>query len=111
MALQAAVLFTDVLQLLPRDQAALMAEDITSLLVVMQVKALGRSRALTNVVPGVPPEDDCNRTEVDWALAEALLGALLCIAGAPGHILRGRIQVRFVGSRVALSCCSLQRIV
>ena len=37
MTLQAAVLFTEVMQLLPRDQASLLAEDITSLLVVMQV--------------------------------------------------------------------------
>lgn len=53
---------------------------------------MGRGRA-------VPPSasaalaDDCNSGEVDWALADMMIGTLLYAAGGPACVLKGRIQV------------------
>ena len=61
----------------------------------LQVKAMGRGRALPPSASSAsaPPADDCNSGEVDWALADTMIGTLMYAAGGPACVLKGRIQV------------------
>ena len=56
---------------------------------------MGRGRALPPSASSAsaPPADDCNSGEVDWALADMMIGTLLYAAGGPACVLKGRIQV------------------
>jgi hypothetical protein len=42
--------------------------------------------------PTPHPGDDCGSGEMDWALADAMLGLLLYIGGGSDTVLRGRLH-------------------
>ncbi|KAG1664627.1 hypothetical protein FOA52_011764 [Chlamydomonas sp. UWO 241] len=92
LALNAGMLVTDVTVLLPRKQLHLLSSDVTGLLVVFQVKTMGRALGLPGAITVGDAGDDCGSGEMDWALADTMLGLLLYAGGAPDTVLRGRLQ-------------------
>ncbi|GAX79966.1 hypothetical protein CEUSTIGMA_g7405.t1 [Chlamydomonas eustigma] len=94
LALQSCSLVTGIVLMLPRSEVMLLTEEATSLLVVMQVKAMGRSRGLppSSSAAAATPVDECSSGDVDWVLADVMLSILLYAAGGPAEVLQGRLQ-------------------